>query len=564
MFCNGVLSPLLFHLLLFGSGLALALGSLLWSVRNSGKIAITEFRLFLVVSVLWIATQIVELLGGPVTAYYASFLIRGLRGLMAVSWFYFTMTYAGYGDVVHSTLVRVVVGIATGYLILATGVPPIATEIIFSSVVTTAEPIVTVSLGGTTLFRWTTQFIGYSLVLLGTLGLTYRFLATGYTNWWRPIAFLTATLLVISLDFVFEKSGSFLPGADYAALGATAASVFLIVVLYRHELFASVPVGRDHLFRTLDEPAFVVDSTQQILDCNVAARTLSSTDKQIGNRVDEVLPGEVNAEILSASATDEQSVVKINTADGTRFFQPAISKISSVVDFQGTTIILRDITEQRQRKQELKRQNERLGEFASIVSHDLRNPLSVADGRLELAMQECDSEHLESVAGAHERMETLIDDLLTLAREGTIVEETQSVQIADVSEQCWETVETGEAMLRIETDLTIKADPARLREIFENLIRNAVEHSGGDVTITIGGLPDGFYIADDGPGIPPDKRNTVFERGYSTSESGTGLGLYIVQEIVDAHDWEVAICTSDFGGTRFEITGVRLAESKCI
>jgi signal transduction histidine kinase len=141
------------------------------------------------------------------------------------------------------------------------------------------------------------------------------------------------------------------------------------------------------------------------------------------------------------------------------------------------------------------------------------------------------------------------------------VEETQPVQLADVSEQCWATVETGDATLRVKSDQLIEADPSRLQELLENLIRNAIEHGGIGVTITIGELPDGFYIADDGPGIPVDKRDDVFEVGYSTSEGGTGLGLHIAQEIVHAHGWEIAVHTSASGGTRFEITGVGCAES---
>jgi signal transduction histidine kinase len=195
------------------------------------------------------------------------------------------------------------------------------------------------------------------------------------------------------------------------------------------------------------------------------------------------------------------------------------------------------------------------------VSHDLRNPLNVANGRLELAMQDCNSDHLAGVADAHERMETMIDELLRLAREGTIVEKLQPVQIGALSEQCWETVETGEATLRIETSQRIKADPGPCQEVLENLFRNAVEHGGTEVTITVGALADGFYLADDGRGIPADERAAVFERGYSTNETGTGLGLHIVQEIVHAHGWEIAVRGSESNGARFEITGVEFAES---
>jgi signal transduction histidine kinase/DNA-binding NarL/FixJ family response regulator len=210
------------------------------------------------------------------------------------------------------------------------------------------------------------------------------------------------------------------------------------------------------------------------------------------------------------------------------------------------------------RTRELERQNERLEQFASVVSHDLRNPLNVAIGRLELVAEDCDSEHLEDVARSHERMQALIEDLLELARQGDAVTATERVALPDVVEACWGNVETATATLETVTDAVIEAHRSRLQQLVENLLRNAVEHGNGDVTITVGRLDDdaGFYLEDDGPGIPEAEREDVFEQGYSTAESGTGFGLAIVQEIAQAHDWSVAVTQGASGGARFEVTGV--------
>ncbi|WP_348609655.1 PAS domain S-box protein [Halobaculum rarum] len=221
----------------------------------------------------------------------------------------------------------------------------------------------------------------------------------------------------------------------------------------------------------------------------------------------------------------------------------------------GTLAMYIDITE----REEVKRANERLEEFASLVSHDLRNPLNVASGRLELAREECESPHLEAVGRAHGRMETLIVDMLTLAREGETMTEVDAVDLAAVVAGCWENVETAEASLVLETEQTIVADEPRLKQLFENLIRNAVEHGGSAVTVTVGGMADGFYIEDDGPGIPEADVKTVFEAGYSTNSEGTGFGLRIVQQIVQAHEWKINITSRSEGGARLEITGVEFA-----
>ncbi len=219
-----------------------------------------------------------------------------------------------------------------------------------------------------------------------------------------------------------------------------------------------------------------------------------------------------------------------------------------------------DITERKERERELERKNERLEEFTSVVSHDLRNPLNAASARLELASEDCDSPHLGKVADAHERMETLIGDLLTLAREGETVADEEPVDLAAVLEACWGTLAMEGPTLAVETDATIRADPDRLRQLLENLLSNAAEHGGEDIIITVGDCEGGFFVADDGPGIPADEREGVFDAGYSTSQEGTGFGLTIVNRIAEAHGWTVSVTESADGGARFEITGVEAVE----
>ncbi|MFB6221104.1 MAG: sensor histidine kinase [Halolamina sp.] len=210
------------------------------------------------------------------------------------------------------------------------------------------------------------------------------------------------------------------------------------------------------------------------------------------------------------------------------------------------------------REQNLREQNERLDDFVSIVSHDLRNPLNVATGRLDLARAEYTSEHLEYVAQALERMEVLIEDLLELARQNQSTADIETITLADVVESCWRNVDTADAELDAETTVAIRADRSRLQQLLENLFRNAVEHGNENATITVDETTDGtgFYVEDDGPGIPEDEREEVFEPAYSTRTDGTGFGLAIVKAVVDAHDWEIRVTNGQHGGARFEITGV--------
>jgi PAS domain S-box-containing protein len=231
-------------------------------------------------------------------------------------------------------------------------------------------------------------------------------------------------------------------------------------------------------------------------------------------------------------------------------------------EFEGSVGIIRDITERKETERRLKRQNERLDKFASVVSHDLRNPLNVAELRLDLAQREFDSEDLDQVERAHDRMRTLVENVLALARKGDTVEDPDVVDIQRVAETCWQTTDTDEATLVLETEGTVRAEETRLRSLFENLFRNAVEHAGGNATITVGELEDGhgIYVADDGPGIAEHVRDNLFEFGATSEDDGTGFGLAIVREIVEAHGWEVVATDGDDGGARFEITGVEFVD----
>jgi len=210
---------------------------------------------------------------------------------------------------------------------------------------------------------------------------------------------------------------------------------------------------------------------------------------------------------------------------------------------------------------------------ASVVSHDLRNPLDVAKARLRAGRESGDDEHFDHVEQAHNRMERIIQDVLTLARGDDIVEPEEPVDLTRVASEAWESVETNSSILAVEGTLpTTVADPDRVSRLFENLFRNAVEHgstgpdsqahqdavehTGPEVTVTVGDMADGFFVTDDGPGIAPEERELVFEPGYTPDEHGTGLGLAIVSRIADLHGWTVNVTTAEEGGARFEITGV--------
>lgn len=222
-------------------------------------------------------------------------------------------------------------------------------------------------------------------------------------------------------------------------------------------------------------------------------------------------------------------------------------------DVDGVVAVLTDVTERRELRRLLEQQNDRLETYSSTVSHDLRSPLSVASGWLDVAIEEDSTAPLEKVRDAHGRMSDFITDFRLLGRVAQIVERTSQLELPEVVELAWSNVEPTDGSLDLEDQLDpIEADRTRLLLLFEHLFRNSLEHAGPDVTVSVGQLVSGFYVEDDGPGIPPDQRDAVFEFGYSSTAHGTGIGLTMVEAVAEAHGWETELTDSDADGVRFE------------
>ncbi|MCO8245497.1 PAS domain S-box protein [Haladaptatus sp. AB643] len=301
------------------------------------------------------------------------------------------------------------------------------------------------------------------------------------------------------------------------------------------------------------------DDTFEFLNKRVCELTGYSRDELLDMKIWDLIHPDDRAEVehIASGRNHEERPphyeARVVTKDGdVRHIEFSVR----VITYEGELANLgsaRDVTERKKRKQELKRQNERLEEFASVISHDLRNPLNVAQGNLDLARERGDERHFEKSENALQRMESLIADLLTLARQGQVVSGTESVELTSVVRQAWANVETRDCTLVVNTLETVDADRGRLQELFENLFRNVVEHAGDETTVRVGSLSDGFFVEDDGPGITPEEREAVFEHGHTTAESGSGLGLSIVKGIANAHGWSIRIHEGTDGGACFRI-----------
>lgn len=209
--------------------------------------------------------------------------------------------------------------------------------------------------------------------------------------------------------------------------------------------------------------------------------------------------------------------------------------------------------------------------FIADASHELRTPLTAIRGQLEVLAEspnpsKRDVERVSRIVRAEvARTTRLVDDMLLLARaEQTEFLIPQHIELAALVEEIWSgstLLADRDFQLREPPEATLVADPDRLAQALRNLVNNAIEHTAPvegivRLSVELRGREVSFVVDDDGPGIPTDQRERVFDRFYRTDAArdrvsgGTGLGLAIVRAIAEAHGGSVAAGGGALGGAR--------------
>ena len=388
-----------------------------------------------------------------------------------------------------------------------------------------------------------------------------------------------AAPLVGGVVYVLGLVPDHYPTPTYAAFVVTAVAFGWPAV--RYDLFGLVPIARRTLLSQMEEAVVACNDRGVVVTANDRAADLLSTDREalIGANVDDAF-APIDAEVPLGGAILRGREERTTATVGDRVVDVSITPHTQSGHRVGQLVVLTDVTGRHDRERQLSRQNAYLDEFAEVVSHDIATPLGVIENRARLVELTGDSGHVEDVFESTDRIRRLMDELLELARQGKRISETEPVDLASVVEDAWTAIDTGGATLSVAGSRRIQASPSRLRQLFENLLRNAVEHgalpaasadedgSGRSATVgssplavTVGTVPGGFFVEDDGVGIPEEERSRVFERGVTSAEDGTGLGLAIVRRIVEAHGWTVVVTEGEAGGARFEVTGVEVADA---
>ncbi|HYS11409.1 MAG TPA: ATP-binding protein [Myxococcales bacterium] len=247
-------------------------------------------------------------------------------------------------------------------------------------------------------------------------------------------------------------------------------------------------------------------------------------------------------------------------------------------DISGAIAILADITDRKQSEEEMVRTAGFREHLIGIVSHDLRNPLTAIVTSTQLLLRygelhERQARVVARISASANRMTRMIDDLLDFARTrlgGEFPIRRRRVDLRQICEQTVEELEfayTREVNLDSEGDLWGDWDADRMAQVISNLVGNALQHSDGQVEVTLRGESDEvlFRTRNGGPPIPADVLPHVFEpgrRGNGARSGGVGLGLFIARQIVLAHGGTIEARSSEAEGTIFEIALPRKARQK--
>lgn len=354
---------------------------------------------------------------------------------------------------------------------------------------------------------------------------------------------------------------------DVSALGASSVRDTAVGDAVRAALDGDAPsvAGRDpspmetlllSLFNEMPDHLYAKDERARHVmmgrGFNQPTDRIGLTDIEVGELVDEHGKAAYRDEMgLLDGETDRVEVEEFLDLTAEYVLTKKVPWYDSDGNIQGLVGLTQDITARKTREHDIRRQHERMVKVALLAAHKFRNELQIAHGRLELLDR--DAEELSHVEESLSRLSAVVDTVVDLSRQETEASDRKPVWLSRLSREVWETLSESQAELRIEDDARLVADQESAGLLMQFLFQNALEHVGPSVTVTVGSTPEGFYVADDGPGVDVDPPERVFDAGYTTVEGNTGFGLYIARMVAADLGWEIELSESDAGGMRFDV-----------
>ncbi len=322
------------------------------------------------------------------------------------------------------------------------------------------------------------------------------------------------------------------------------------------------------IFEASPDPTFLLNKEGVFKDVNDAAL------KKLGYNKEEIVGKELDELPLLGEEAIEKTVenfmkrmkgeevppyeIEMRSKDGDVVYGEINAKAFMEEEFEGEVVIARDITER-------KKAQEREQLLNSLLRHDVLNKTQVIQGYLQLLgdeeLSEKTREYIEKAMKANKESVNLIQKIRLL-----LTAQKEEQQAVEIESTIHEAVEEVEALIEDkDMDLFLECPSMEcevkggslLKEVFSNLMENSVNHSEGSKIKISGEVKDDEVVCtveDDGKGIPDDKKETIFEKGYTTDEErGTGLGLFLVNMLLESYDGEIEVKDSELGGARFDV-----------
>lgn len=345
------------------------------------------------------------------------------------------------------------------------------------------------------------------------------------------------------------------------------------------ELEEAIAQARAHelaIFNSMVEGILILDARGRIHTVNKSLERLFDIQSDVrGHTIMESFRAHELLEITERALKQGQVRGFELTLPGihhTRYFEVNAASIRLAGDkADGVILIFHDFT----RIKELESIRK---EFVANVSHELRTPLTLIKGYVETLIDGAKDDpavatkFLQTIQKHTDRLTFLIEDLLTLSHleSGQALIQRQMVPLHPIVERVFDELQSPAAQKNITLqndvppEVLVNADGERLQQVFLNLVDNAIKYgrAGGSVVAGVEALANGqqLFVRDDGPGIPDDAKERIFERFFrvdrarSRDQGGTGLGLAIVKHIIQAHGGKVWVQSALDQGSTFYFT----------
>jgi len=525
----------------------------LWLVSRLDRIEVADtrrgMRWLLVTVGAWSLTEGGRLLVSDPTVSVWLYMLGLTAGLASVgAWLYFCSSYAGHDYHRSRPLRRLSVA---GFLLVVTVklTNPLHGAYFDGAVV--AEPFVHVAVAPSTV-HWVVVGAAYALSAVG-----FFVLFDLFTRVDRPTRGLAALVALSGLPVVANVVGAASEALlllNYEPVGVAAFALGALFVA--DDAFLQVHRrARDQLLDCIDEAVVVVDAEGRIRETNDRAR-------QLVPALGAATPRETRLETAApdlAAARKSQEPMAFDADDTRRWLSVTEWPLTRGSETVGAALVLTDVSEVVEQREELRRQNAQLEEFAAAITHELRNALTVVDTRLDIierADPEGVDESLAAAARSTDRATRIVDDLATLARKGQTVEATAEVDFRAAVEEAWD--RTGvDVDLCVRGEGTVVADRVRMLDLLESAARFAAANGADRATVALGAT--GFTVADDGAPVPPGRADDLFEYGAAVPTATSGRLLPVVATLARVHGWTVAPDPGYDRGVRYRVNDVSVA-----